>query len=158
MKRLRTISVMVSAIVCGLLVVIFPVSYHLDPGKHGVAVTSSFHVCFFDGGVWFYSHDKQPYMGSITSIGLPDAHEIYRGWHTADGAYDVGQITFIGKFGEFVDKKNFCTLPGVYFRYFQVHGQIRSLWTLMLSLWYPILLLAVLPALWIFRRRHLWFK
>jgi hypothetical protein len=162
----------------GLLAIILPVSYHLNDG---IAITSGFHVGFFDGDVSFYSHDE-PYRGSIVSIASPDTnevrypvivtlargvdmnigdtHEVRWGWHTVDDDYDFGQITFIGKQGEVVDRERFCTLPGVYFRHFQMRGfgKVRAFWTFTLSLWYPILLLAVLPALWVFWHRRLWFR
>jgi hypothetical protein len=163
----------------GLLAIIFPVSYHL---KDGIAITSDFHVGFFDGNVSFYSNDK-PYTGSIVSIAshdtnevrypvlvtlargvdmnIGDTHEVRWGWHTADDNYNFGQITFIRNHGEIVmDRERFCTLPGVYFRHFWMlgYGKIRAFWTFTLSLWYPILLLAVLLALWVFWRRRLWFR
>ena len=67
MKRPYHRLVLVSAIVCGLTLVAFFVSHHLDPRRHGIAVTSRFHVGFFDGGVWFYS-DQWPYRGSIIQV------------------------------------------------------------------------------------------
>ncbi|HKW30741.1 MAG TPA: hypothetical protein VJT54_15510 [Verrucomicrobiae bacterium] len=55
-----------------------------------------------------------------------------------------------------IDKLKACDLPGVYFRHWQMHDQVRPLWTLMVSLWYPLVLFSILPVLWIFRRWHLW--
>lgn len=165
-KRLHTIATVTSGVLCCLLLILLPVSYHLDLSRFdtgsrtllahdSVAITSQFHLGVLDGGAWFFSHDV-PYMGSIMNIGSPDTREVHRGWGTDH--YGFGQTTFIGKKGEVVDRKWGCDLPGVYFRYFQLHHEARSLWTLMLSLWYSIVMLAILPALWMFRRRHLWFR
>jgi hypothetical protein len=156
-KRFHRIALMTSAVVWGLLALMLPISYRLDIWKHYVAITSRFHIGFFQGGVWFYSHDK-PYMGSIMNIGAPPTHEVSRVWRTSHGDYGVALSTFIGEQGEIVDKMTACTLPGIYFRHFQVHGEVLPLWTLMVSLWYPLLLSAILPSFWIFRHGPLWFR
>jgi len=146
-----------------VLLILMPVSYHLNlsafdtasgslSAHDSIALSSRFHLGFFDGGVWFFSHDV-PYMGSIMWIGGPGSHEVSKGWYR--GGYGFDQTSFIGKEGDAVDIKTGCDLPGVYFRHFQLHRYVGPTWTLMLSLWYPISLLAVLPALWMFRHRHL---
>jgi len=43
--------------------------------------------------------------------------------------------------------------PGVYYRSFRIRAE--NTWTLMVSLWYPILLSAIAPAAWIINRRRL---
>jgi len=43
--------------------------------------------------------------------------------------------------------------PGVYYRYFRFSA--HTTWSFMLSLWYPIVLFAIMPALWLFHRRRL---
>lgn len=166
MKRLSRVSSLLSGVVCCSLLILLPVSYHLSlvaldtvssgPSSHAsLAFTRRFHVGFQDGGVWFFSHDY-PYMGSIMNIGGPDTHEVRSGWHTAE--YDLGHISFLSEHGEVMDKKSFCTLPGIYFRHFLIHGEAASLWTLMFSLWYPISVMAILPAFWIWRRSRLRFR
>ena len=156
-----------------LLLILFPVSYHLNDG---VAIASGFHAGLFDGNLSFYSDDK-PYRGSIVSIANPeksearypvlvtlvrgvemnigDTHEIRSGWSTADGTFGCGRITFIrNESGIVMNRQKFCTLPGVYFRDFWMNqlGGTRTFWTFTLSLWYPVLLAAVLPAVWLFRQ------
>ena len=163
----------------GLLVIVLLASYHLNDG---IAITQGFHVGLFDGDASFYSDDK-PYRGGIISIASQDkkevgypvivtlirgvemnigsTHEVRWGWRTADDVYNFGQITFIRNDTEIImDRERFCTLPGVSFRHFWMNGfgGVRAFWTFSLSLWYPILLLAVLSALWTVRRRHLWFR
>lgn len=46
-------------------------------------------------------------------------------------------------------------LPGIYFRHISLQGSLPAYNTLRASLWYPVLVFAALPALWIFRRGHL---
>ncbi len=169
MKRLRTISTAASVIVCCALVIMLPVSYHRGPWTFdeksrkisptdSVALTSHFHLGFFSGGVWFYGHEI-PYMGSIRSMS-DDKGIIYKGGHTHEdhnlswyaGDYGIAQTTLIGERGEFVEKDRYCDLPGVYFRCFDEADNPRPDWTLMVSIWYLILLFAILPTLWIYRR------
>jgi hypothetical protein len=166
MKKVSTIPTLVSGAVCCFLLVLLPVSYHLSlvgediqsrrlsPHDSG-AITSRFHVGFMDGGLWFFSHDC-PYMGSLTDIVGPNTREIISSWDAA--GYDFGEVRYVTNQGEVLEKKRFCTLPGVYFRHFLLHGEVASRWTLMVSLWYPILVMAVLPALWIGRRSSLRFQ
>ncbi|SRR5258706_11530809 len=116
--------VLASAIVCGLALVALLISHHLDVRRHGVAVTSRFHVGFFDGGVWFYS-DQWPYRGSIIQVdGQPPL---------------LRQASF--------------DFSGIYYRFFRFPAD--STWSLMVSLWYPVLLSAILPAFWIYQRRRI---
>lgn len=120
MSRSRTRLAVASSIGCFLLTVVLLVSYRLDMTKHGLAVTPTFHVGFFEGGVWFYS-DYWPYHGDIIAIERPL-------------------------------KTSGLDFPGIYYRYFRYPA---STWSLMVSLWYPILLSAILPVFWIFHHRRL---
>jgi hypothetical protein len=72
----------------------------------------------------WFYSDEWPYHGSILQIG--------------------GQPPILQKSG--------LDLPGVYYRY--VRFPAHTTWSLMVSLWYPVLLLAILPAVWIFHRRR----
>lgn len=87
-------------------------------------------------------------------IGGENIHEDLWGWHTTD--YDFARITYTNPNGT-VDRLRLCDLPGVYFRHFDIHGQAHTLWTLMISLWYPLIAFSLLPAIWTFfrwRSRH----
>src|SRR6266496_317564 len=77
------------------------------------------------GGGAWFYSDEWPYNGSIIQIN--------------------GQPP--------ISRKSGLDFPGVYYRYFRFPA--HTTWSLMLSLWYPIVLLAILPALWISHRRHL---
>jgi hypothetical protein len=137
-------------------------TFAVTPWDHKISLTKNFHVSVWKGfsgdtfGRLVIFNDAQygPYRGSIMSLGGEDTHETRRGWHAGD--YDVGQITFTN-LDSTSDKLKACDLPGIYFRYWQMHDQERPLWTLMISLWYPLFLFSILPVIWIFhhwRLRH----
>jgi hypothetical protein len=158
-KRARTISAIVSAILCGLLVIIYAISFRLDYRKQGVTVTSSFHVGFFDGSVYFYSLDH-PYLDGIYSLSDTNSPSpVVSGWHIGD-YYCFIRSSSIVRYGS--NSAPFSVtifnLPGTRFREISSSFENRLIWTFELSLWYPILLLTILPALWIYRRRHLRFE
>lgn len=175
MKRLRMILTVAFGILCVFLAIIFSVSYHLpiwDTDSktwspiNFIAVTSHFHVRFYLGGLWF-SSDELPYMGSIRHLsdekGIPYekgryAHEIRDGVWRIGEDYGFGRITYVGEQNEFVGRDICGDLPGIYYRHFVWWKEKDTEWTLMISLWYPILLFAIAPAFWIFRRWHLWIK
>jgi hypothetical protein len=169
MKHIRIILTIASGIVCCLLLIIFLVSYHLDlsnfSGKGGkglpndsIALASHFRLGFYEGSMWFYSYEV-PYMGSIRRLADEKgviyknghAHEV-RDWYWHVGDYGIAQDTLIGERREFVEKDRYVDLPGIYFRYFDEVDSPPPYWTLIMSLWYPISLFAILPALWIYRR------
>ena len=52
-----------------------------------------------------------------------------------------------------VSTKSGLDFPGIYYRYFRFSA--HPTWSLVVSLWYPILLLAIPPAVWFFHRRRL---
>jgi hypothetical protein len=157
---------LVSAVLIGCTVVLWLATFAISPWDHRVSLTHHFHIGVWSGFsgdtlgrlVIFNNAEYGPYRGSIMGIGGPNTHEVRWGWHTPDDDYDFGQITFFGQQGEVVDRLRLCTLPGIYFRHFQLHGQVLPLWTLMVSFWYPLFLFSILPAVWIFRRwrsRHI---
>jgi hypothetical protein len=165
-KRIATIFTVTSAIICCLLLACLPVSYHLvlsdvDTDSRrviahdSIAITPHFRCGISGGGIWFFNLDY-PYSGSTRHISDGQGGIFYRGgrarekhdWGCRAGGYGISQVSFIGEQGELVGKDRFGDLPGIYYRHFEW-------WTLRLSLWYPILLFAVLPALWVVRNRSL---
>ena len=72
----------------------------------------------------WFYSDRWPYHGSLVQI---------------DGQPPISQ-----KYG--------LDFPGVYYRYFRFPAS--TTWSLVVSLWYPISLLAIPPAVWIFRRKR----
>jgi hypothetical protein len=162
-KRLFKISTLLSAIGFCFLVIIWPVSYHLNlsrgigSGKlvpsDSVAIVSGYRLGFEDGGAWFYNYEM-PYRGSIYAMSSTnDPPPVRWFWHLGD--YGFGHSTHFTRLGT-VSEGN-CDFPGIYFRRIWHQGHEPAYSTLMMSLCYPILLLAVLPALWFYRRGHFWF-
>ena len=175
MKRSTTISAIASAIICCLLLILLPVSYDLslsdfDPksrrvtSRGSIAVMSHFRCGASDGGVWVYSLDC-PYTGSIRHISDERGSIFYEGgharqtrdWGWSAGDYGMVQMSFIGEKGELVGKDRSGDLPGIYYRHFESWKEQRPWWTLRVALWYPIVLFAVLPTMWMIRRGRLWF-
>lgn len=135
-------------------------TFAVTPWDHRVSFTDRFHVSVWSGFsgdtlgrlVIFNDAKYGPYRGSIMGIGGENTKEVRWGWHTEK--YDFGKIIFTNPNGT-VDRLRLCDLPGVYFRHFNIHGQAHTLWTLMISFWYPLTAFSILPAIWIFRRWHL---
>ncbi len=153
---------LVSTILAVCTFVLWLATFAVTPWDHKISLTKHFHVSVWKGfsgdtfGRLVIFNDVQygPYRGSIMSLGGEDTHETRRGWHAGD--YDVSQIT-LTNLDSTSDKLKACDLPGIYFRYWQMHDQERPLWTLMISLWYPLFLFSILPVIWIFhswRLRH----
>ena len=85
-------------------------------------------------------------------LGGEGDRETRRGWHSGD--YNFGQVSFTN-LNSTIDVLKASDLPGIYFRYWQMHDQAQPLWTLMISLWYPLFLFSALPLIWISRRWRL---
>jgi hypothetical protein len=156
--RLRKISTIVSAVLCGLLVALCAASYCLNRSVQCIRVTPSFHLGFSDGGAYFFSHD-QPWLDGIISLADTNApKEVVRSWHIGDyyGFYHSSSVERHGADSGLLTVTIF-NLPGSRFREVSYFWENRPIWTFLVSLWYPILLLAILPALWFYRRRHFGF-
>lgn len=70
----------------------------------------------------------------------------------SDGEYGLysGSIIALvadgGKTAPRLKESSFGDVAGVYYRHFEWTDSGETLWTLEISLWYPILLFAILPA------------
>ena len=69
--------------------------------------------------------------------------------------YTIGQVAIIGEKGELVERDKVCQLPGIYYIHYDASGYPPPMWTLAISLWYLLILFAILPALWIYRYERL---
>ncbi|MFW6114477.1 MAG: hypothetical protein ACOC7K_01925 [bacterium] len=127
-----------AAISFSLLAVILALaiaSIWIHPWNHRLTITEGFHI-----GAWGRDWDVRlvlcndldygPYCGSI--IGIVD---------------DEGNVQ-----PPLEDEAHFGDMAGIYYRYFRWAD--ATLWTLMVSLWYPASMSAVLPALWLLRSRR----
>ena len=93
----------------------------------GFPLARRFHVGVFDGALWFHSHSL-PYTGGTVAIvreGFPSP------------------------------RTTALDFPGVYYRFIRLPLHPEPLWTLRLSLGYPVVLALVFPLLWV---RRFWRK
>jgi hypothetical protein len=73
-------------------------------------------------------------------------------WFYSDQLPYHGSIIQLGDQPPILQKSGF-DCPGVYYRYFRF--PTNTIWSVMISLWYPVVALAILPVIWMFhRRRH----
>jgi hypothetical protein len=130
-KRTRTLLSVASAFAFGLAVIAWPLSYHLDlsRGLSGAAPKPS---------------DSIPLLSGYR-LGFEDG----RVWF-----YNY-QAPYRGNLISTFSVKSGYDLPGIYFRHITLQGSAPAYTTLRASLWYPVLLFAVLPSVWAFRHRHL---
>lgn len=170
MKRITNILMIASAIACCLSVILFAVSFDLVlagadaksgelTARNSVALTSHCRCGVSGGGAWFFSHEY-PYRGSLRFLSDDHGGVYYSGGHAREhtdwswsaGDCGIGQLSYIGDRGQMVGRDTFCNLPGIYYRHFAGMNEPRPYWTLRVSLWYPMLLSAILPAWWMVRR------
>ena len=160
MKRILNILTVASAIAFCFFVVIWPVSYEMNlsrslaTGKYepsdSIPLPAQYHLGFEEGGMWFFSHPT-PYRGSI--IGMTSANDPppYR-WFWHIGFFGFGHEIH---YGHEHRSERTCDFPGIYFRRFWWFDDNPPYTTLRLSLWYQVFLSAILPLLWVLRRRRL---
>jgi hypothetical protein len=152
-----SIATFISAILAACTFVLWLLTFAITPWDHKISLTKEFHISVWSGFngdtlgrlVFFNNAQYGPYRGSIMNFGGENTHEVQSGWFYANHHYDFGQITSTNSNGT-IDRLKLCDLPGIYFRHFQFHDQANTLWTLMLSLWYPLILFSILPVVWIF--------
>jgi hypothetical protein len=116
-----------STVMLAVVVLLFLAGYVISPGHHYLSFSHDLHISVWNCGpdarlVFFNDADYGPYRGSI--IGLVDA----------DGNVHP----------PLVRERAFGDSWGIYYRDFQWSDS--RLWTLMVTLWYPIVLFAILPA------------
>lgn len=127
-RTFRIATVISTALLAGTLF-LFVATNFLNPWDHYLTLGPSFHVGVWKGGdgsaiVFFNDAEHGPYRGSITGL--------------------VGYVD-----PTLVHKSGFGLSYGIYYRYFQwTHA---TLWTLMVSLWYPLVAFSILPAAWYYR-------
>lgn len=125
--RTLKIASMISTLMLAASVLLFLVGYFVSPWDHHFSLSDEIHVGGCARGldsriVFFNNTEYGPYRGIIT--GLADA----------DG--DL--------YPPLVKEESFGDSWGIYYRYFQWSDSI--LWTLMVTLWYPIALFAIMPV------------
>jgi hypothetical protein len=132
-NRAFSIASLVSAVLLGCTALLWLSAFVLDPWSNRLSVTGDFHIAVWGGcdgpplGRLVFFNDKRygPYRGSIISVsGYKEPAEV-RCWGDAFG---------------------------VYYRYFRWSGSGATLWTLMISLAYPLAMFSFLPAGWLWVR------
>ncbi len=166
-RRYFTITALISCVFLGFTLLLTIASLWLNPWKQHLTITDSFHIGLFRwyqdaliGRIVFFNDGKYgPYEGSV--IALVD-NEVKRTrpirkcfWSVGD--YGISNVDYVNEQGEPVLKRRACDLPGIYYR--RIVWPDTSLWTISVSLWYPMLLFALLPGFWtvckfIQRRRY----
>jgi hypothetical protein len=128
----RPVGLVISLVLLGLSIVAFAVSGKVDPYERHISLTDAFHVSLHargaDARVVFFNNEFGPYQGGLITVG-------------SKGAPPSPDEPGVTGFGDFL---------GIYYRH--IRWPDGALWTLDVSLWYPIILFG-LCALWAGRRR-----
>lgn len=125
-RRALIIATRISTVLLALVLILAIASIWLNPRDHHLSLREDLHVGVWNHGLevriaFFNDSEYGPYRGSM--IGIVD-----------------GQ----GNLYPPLERKRYFDMPGVYYRYFRWSD--ATLWTFMLSLWYPIVLFAILPT------------
>ncbi len=137
MAKAFRIATLVSTLLLACSLALFIAGWHVDAYNHSIHVRDDFHIGLvhrdFDTGIAFFSDEFGPYNGGVIAL-------------TAKG--DPSPF----------EKKLGFDAWGIYYRYFKfrIVDPGRVLWTLRISLWYPIAVFSILPSIWLARkyRRH----
>ena len=122
-KRIFDVVTLISAVlfVCVLLLLI--VSHWIDPHEHHVSFSEDFHVSVYDRHLAFFNVSEYgPYTGSIIAL-------------------DIGGVM------PSIKKVSFGYTFGIYYRYFKWADTNDVLWTLLINLWYLLVLFSALPVI-----------
>jgi hypothetical protein len=129
---------LVSAVLGGCTLVLWLATFLVSPWDHRISLSRSFHVAVWSGLtgdtlgrlVIFNNAQYGPYSGSTIQI-----------------ADDKGNAS--PRLDREIEWGDTC---GVYYRYFRWPAG-QTLWTLAVSLWYPLWAFCILPAAWLLRHR-----
>jgi hypothetical protein len=92
-----------------------------------------------------------PYRGSIIALSN-DEHPPKSVWFWKVGEnYGIEKNNTFNAKGAVQVTTTDADFPGIYYRHFQWPDQPEPLWTLMVSLWYPLFFFCVLPLAWLVR-------
>jgi len=133
-RRIFNMLSLVSAILLAATIILWAWSFWTDPRKDCLAFSGDSHVAVEYGRVSFFN-DKEygPYHGSIIALTSPEM--------------PIERI--------FAERRGFGDTAGIYYRYFRWADSGAILWTLSISLFYPIIVFVVLPFIWVWKRwRH----
>ena len=125
---------LISALLLACTIFLWVWSDWTDPRKNCLSFSDEFHIAVQDGRVCFFNvKEYGPYHGSIIALTSPE--------------WPIERI--------FSKQRAFGDFCGIYYRYFCWADSGAVLWTLSVSLFYAMVVFAILPAisLWSWRRR-----
>src|SRR5258708_4509790 len=120
-NRIVAIFEAVSALIPVALLLFWALSRDIDGFRGGFPLVRHLHIGVFDGGLWLHSHSL-PYRGStiaITGAGTPSP--------------EVRGFDF----------------PGIYYRFIRSPLDPQALWTVRMSVAYPLVLCLVFALPWV---------
>jgi len=121
---------LISATLLACTVVVWALSFWTDVRKDHASFSDNLHVGFYDGRIDFFSDKHGPYHGSVISL-------------------SSGQES---AFPAFAERRGFGDTIGIYYRYFRWADSGIVLWTLSVSLLYPMIVFLILPIAWAWKR------
>lgn len=130
MMRIATIA---STALLAAAIALLIVGLWLDPADHHLSLGNEFHVGVgtwrqeWDVRITFFSDELGPYRGG--ALWLNGGQPPYKMVGSADA-------------------------PGIYFRWARGRPPFTSFWTLAVSLWYAVIVSAILPMVWWVRHRR----
>lgn len=138
-SRLFKAACLVSVALAGCTLVLWMATFFVTPWDHRLSLSHGFHLGVWSGStgetlgrlVIFNNAEYGPYSGSTIQIG--------------DGNGNV--------YPRFTRRTGWGDAWGVYYRYFRWPDG-HTLWTLMVSLWYPLLAFSLLPVVWVVQHRR----
>lgn len=133
-RRIFNILSLISGSLLACTIVLWAWSFWADARKHCISFSTDFHFAVQDGRVSFFN-DKEygPYRGSIIALTSPE--------------WPIERI--------FSERRGFGDTAGIYYRYFRWADSGAVLWTLSVSLVYPLVVFTLLPAIWGWKRWHI---
>jgi hypothetical protein len=128
-----------------------PVSYCLPNQVRSVALTSSLNVGVVDGTMGFSRRSLQRQESALLLLSRlgPGGVTIRRSDWTLWG-YGKTRHSLTDTNGNFIETEMAVVLPGMHFAHGK-RGLQPAVWDLMVSMWYPVLVLAALPAISVLR-------
>ena len=124
--RRFNVGIVVTVVFVAIIVVMWVAALNCNALDHHLSLGRSFHMGTWDDGwdsrlVFFNDSEYGPYRGSIIQM---------------DGEPPLER------------RVGFGDRLGIYYRYFRFANDGATVWTLMISLWYPTILFVVLVILW----------
>lgn len=160
LRRTLRVSIALSAVLCGLFLVVLPISYFRESPdidangeiqSNALLSVGLLNISALNGDCWIYTSDLPCYCGIYPLAGawggVPSTK--HRDWGWDNGHYGIEQNSFIDKTGNSAGLAIYGDFPGIYYRHFEWRGTPDPWTTLAISLWYPIVLFAVAPSLWV---------